>query len=152
MKKLLCLTLSILLILGLAGCGNEIEDTNGEDDYSLATITDENIINLDLGASGSSSSTTGDSTVTKYSAKSFSGVEELYVADYLWESDVTIDVTSLIVKGGNFRLVVLVDDEIVYDFDLEEVSQSCELHDVDGTVSVRIAGESAAYEFYMEVW
>lgn len=58
----------------------------------------------------------------------------------------------MVLKEGNFRGVVLVDDEIVYDFDLEEMDQSCELHDINGTVSVRIAGESAAYEFYMEVW
>lgn len=152
MKKLLCLTLSILLLLSLAGCDGGIEDTNGEDDYSLATITDENIINLDIGASGSSSSTTGDSTLTKYSAQNFSGVEEIYMADYIFSSDVTINVTSMVLKEGNFRGVVLVDDEIVYDFDLEEMDQSCELHDINGTVSVRIAGESAAYEFYMEVW
>lgn len=37
--------LAMIFIFGFTACGVEISDTNGPDDYSLATITDENIIN-----------------------------------------------------------------------------------------------------------
>ena len=53
MKKALCLLAAVLLCFGVSGCGGEgYEDTNGADDFTLETITDENIINLDVGASG----------------------------------------------------------------------------------------------------
>ena len=50
-KKFFALLLALVLMLGFTACGVEIADTNGPDDYSLATITEENIINQDLGAS-----------------------------------------------------------------------------------------------------
>ena len=52
MKKLLCFIFVISTCFMLAGCGTEYEDTNGADDYTLQTITDENIIHLEVGASG----------------------------------------------------------------------------------------------------
>ena len=52
MKKILCLILALGFAVFAVGCGPEIADTNGPDDYSLAEITEENIINQDLGCSG----------------------------------------------------------------------------------------------------
>ena len=44
MKKI-TLILFLFLILFLTGCGlGHIEDINGEDDYSLATLSEENLI------------------------------------------------------------------------------------------------------------
>lgn len=151
MKKLIVFLLTVSFMLSLTACGIEIEDTNGPDDYSLETITDENIINMDLGASGSAASSDDASQVVKYSSKNFSGVEEICSVNRITASEVIIDLSTIMVKEGNFRLVVVYNDEIVHDFDLEEMSQQFKLEDVEGNVSVRIAGESASYEFYLSI-
>lgn len=156
-KKLLSVLLALVFVLGFTACGVEIADSNGPDDTSLATITDENIINQDLGASSYSMSPGSESEeyltkVTKFKGSEFSGVAELYGTNYLGKSDVSIDVSSLAVKSGNFRLVVLLDDEIVYEFDDEGLMETCELKDINGYMSIRMAGETADFKFWMQVW
>ena len=106
---------------------------------------------MDLGASGSAASSDDASQVVKYSSKNFSGVEEICFVNRIMASEVVIDLSTIMVKEGNFRLVVVYNDEIVHDFDLEEMSQQFKLEDVEGNVSVRIAGESASYEFYLSI-
>lgn len=157
MKKILCVLLTLVFMFTITGCGPEIEDTNGPDDYTLATITDDNIINLDLGASGYSMSPGSESedymtTNTKFKADNFSGVSEIFGTNLLGKSDITIDLNSIQVDSGNFRLMVLLDDEIVYEFNNDELLQTCELRDVNGYVSIRMAGESAAFKYYIQVW
>ena len=53
MKKLLVLLLTALLLCTLTACGSvKIEDTNGPENFSLNTITDQNILKLDLPSGG----------------------------------------------------------------------------------------------------
>ena len=151
MKKLACLLLVGVMVLTLAGCGVEIEDTNGAEDYSLATITEQNIIDMDLGSSSYSESTSSLSSRIKYKGNDFSGVAEIYNTNILMGS-LTIDVTSLEVTEGNFALVVLKDDVIVGEFAVDEESQSITIDDAEGYITIRIAGESADFQFNMEVW
>ena len=47
MKKLLSCILIGGMCVALSGCGDTYEDTNGAEDFTLQTITDENIINMD---------------------------------------------------------------------------------------------------------
>ena len=44
MKKISRFILLIILLLTLTGCVEHIEDTNGENNYSLETITDQDIL------------------------------------------------------------------------------------------------------------
>jgi len=157
MKKVLCLILALMFALALTSCGVEIADENGPDDYSLATITDENIINLDLGASAYSVSPSSESedymtTTTKVKGSEFSGVAELYGTNLLGKSDLTIDLDGIAVKSGNFKMAVVLDGEIVYEFNNEDLMQTCELRDVNGYVSLVIAGETADFKCYVRVW
>ena len=48
MKRKLILTISILMICFMTSCKNfnQIKDTNGPDDYTLNTITDEDIMKM----------------------------------------------------------------------------------------------------------
>lgn len=59
-----------------------IEDTNGADNYSLQTITEENVIKQDMGARGSVSKDEWHignlSSGVKFSSKKFTGVSSLY--------------------------------------------------------------------------
>lgn len=149
---IICIVVAVIAIIWMIGDGFEhIEDTNGADNFSLQTITDENIIDLDMGSMGIGESTSAFSVGTKYSSSKFSGVYELYTANYILDSDVIVSVYDLSVTGGNFKLVVLVDDEIVHEFSLTEPIQEYTLNDVNGTVSVRVAGECAAFRFNLDV-
>jgi len=158
MKRALILLLSALLALQLTACGSaKIEDTNGPDNYALTTITDENIINRDMGALNpvtvkKSGLTIGnlsvDSFVQLYS-ENFTGVYELFYQNLLGKSDFVLNMDHLTVDKGNFKMVVLIDDEIVATIEPSDQPIEFRLEDINGYVSVRIAGESASYSFAM---
>lgn len=151
-------TKKILLIIGaavlIAVCGfwflsdglEHIEDTNGADNFTLQTITDDNIINLDTGALNLKESTDAISNTTTYSSDKFTGVAEIYGINLSGNRfDITINHAR--VDSGNFRIVLLEDDRIVHEFKLNELSQSFTLENPSGYISLRIAGESADFLF-----
>ena len=141
----------VLVAVGFFWFGKDsldhIEDTNGADNYALQVITDDNIRNLDVGAKNvgqSSSIFTGD-TVT-YSSKKFTGVYEVFSTNII-TNRYEITVNHARVDAGNFRMVLCVDNEIIHEFALNELSQTFVLENVRGTISLRIAGESADFMF-----
>ncbi|MBQ7875552.1 MAG: hypothetical protein IJ306_10455 [Oscillospiraceae bacterium] len=140
----------IVLVLFIFDDFEHIEDTNGPDDYSLTTITDENIINLDMGSLGGPRKHKELFSNTTYSAEKFSGVCEIY-GENIVANRMEFYVNHAEVNAGNFRIVIVVDDEIVHDFTLNELTQSYVLEDVSGYVALRIAGESADFEFDYDV-
>ena len=122
-----------------------IEDTNRADNYDLQQITDYNIINMDIGALNLTKETSIVSDLPEYSSKKFTGVEEIYLNNiYGNRFDITLYNTH--VKEGNFRVVLLHNGEIVHEFKLNELVQSYTLKNPEGTVSLRIAGESANFK------
>lgn len=134
-----------------------IPDTNGPDDHSLVTITDENILNLDMGAhmplgKRSSKLEIGNITIgsdIEFSSGDFSGVYELMYNNFFLDSDVYLRLNYLKVNSGNFRMVVVYNGEIIHEIQPSDEPIELLLEDLNGTVSVRIAGESADYEFSM---
>lgn len=153
MKKFLSILFCLCLCAALAGCGTQYEDTNGPDDFSLQTITDENIINLDVGASGLTYSESQFMGITssEYSAKNFNGVEQLYLTNFWLPSDFSVYIGHLNVKSGNFRLVAINNDEIIFDFPLDAFGETFWFEDIKGSFSVHVVGESAAFEFYIDI-
>lgn len=124
-----------------------IEDTNGAENFALQTITDANIINKDIGAvGGPNMSTDNISNTTTYSSEKFTGVAEIYGTN-ITATSMDIIVNHAGVTEGNFKLVLLVDDEIVHEFKLNELTQTYTLENPSGYVSLVIAGESANFEF-----
>ena len=122
-----------------------IDDTNGVDDYTLQQINDYNIINLDVGARNISETTSVLSSLPEYSSKKFTGVYELYSTNMIGNRfDITI--YNLWVESGNLKVVLLHNNEIVHEFKLNELEQSYTLKNPKGTVSLRVAGESADFE------
>ena len=157
MKKVLCIIFVLVFAVALTGCGVEIADTNGPDDTSLATITEENIINMDMGGGSYSMSPSSEdenymTTSTTFKGKEYSGVTEIYSENYIGKSDFMMDVSFINVKEGNFKLVVVLDDEIVHEFDNTIDSQTCELRDIKGYLSVRIVGETANFKMSAQAW
>ena len=122
-----------------------IEDTNGADNYSLQQITDSNIINMDIGALNFSMTDT-PLTLKEYSSEKFTGVAEIYLTN-IWGNRFDITLYNLWVESGNFKAVLIHNDEIVHEFRLNELMQTYTLENPNGTVALRIAGESADFEF-----
>ena len=154
MKKLLILP--VLLLVGIAlfwifGTAPEpIEDTNGPDNYNLQTINDLMIIDGDMGMTGG--------VTTKHdligsgitiSSDGFTGIYDVLWTNYLGKSDITLDLTNLVVNGGNFKAVLILDDKIVdvIPFNQEDPFYEFRLDDVNGYFVLRLAGESADFKF-----
>ena len=153
MKKFFSLLLVFLMVLAMCACGTQYEDTNGDDNFALQTITDEDIIHLQTGSSGLSytETTVGFLSSSEYSAKNFNGVDQLYQADYFFDSDVVVSISYLNVTAGNFRMVVINNDEIIFDIPLGSAAETYTFEDINGSFSIHAAGESAAVEFNFSV-
>lgn len=125
----------------------EYEDTNGPDDYSLTTITDQQIIDQSIGALNVTrkNSLIGDSVV--FSSDNFNGVYEIMYNNYIFATGVDFSVCTFNVNKGNFKMVVVQDDKIIETIEPGELSTDIHLEDLSGTVALRIAGESADFEF-----
>lgn len=123
-----------------------IEDTNGVDNYNLQQITEYNIINMDIGALNLTESNELFNNLPTYKSDKYTGVSEIYMTN-IWGNRFDITLYNLRVKSGNFKVVLLHNDEIVHEFKLNELSESYTLENPNGTVSLRIAGESADFEF-----
>lgn len=130
-----------------------IEDTNGADNFALQVITDQNIIRQDMGMVGGikiHKNIIGDSITI--SSKGFSGVYAVLYDNYVLPSDFHLELTNLMVTGGNFRAVIVNDDKIVGELEFNsEDSPFIDywLEDVTGKVELVLAGESAAFSFSM---
>ena len=151
MKKLISVVFAIVLIViavfWFSGDDlNHIEDTNGANNYSLQTITDENIRNLDIGALNIVKHDNLIGETVTYQSDRFTGVYELF-RENIVTNRFEITINHAQVNAGNFKMVLCVDDEIVHTFALNELTQTFILEDVAGTVSLRIAGESADFMF-----
>ena len=155
MKKPL-LTLAAILMLVVGGLWffltvpDPIEDTNGPDNYNLQTITDFTIIEGEMGMTGGVSIKPDliGSGIT-ISSDGFSGIYDVLWTDYVLKSDITLDLTALTVTEGNFKAVLLLNDEIidVVPFNQENPFYEFRLDDQKGFFVLRLAGESAAFEF-----
>ena len=154
MKKALSVFLSAALCLSLVGCGTKYEDTNGADNFKLQTITDQNIIKRDIGASGlayTEEDLAGVLSSSEYSSKNFNGVEQIFLTNFLLPSDIEIYVGHMNVKSGNFRLAVINNDEIIYEIPPDAFAETFRFEDLTGTFSIHVAGESAAFNFHLNV-
>lgn len=124
-----------------------IEDTNGAENYKLQQITNQDIIDLDMGSIGGpdiKESLISDTQV--YYSKKFTGVAEISYEEII-ANQYEVSLYNTTVKKGNFKIVLVENDKIVHEFDLNENMQSFVLEDVSGYVALRIAGESADFSF-----
>lgn len=144
-------------LMAIKNMPDHIEDANGPNDFSLTTITDENIINMDMGSRNSMTIAQkgvelGGVKINKgveISSKKFTGVAEVMYNSYMFASSVVIELDYLKVESGNFKMVLVYEDEIVQVIEPSDEPIRIEMKDLSGTLSLRIAGESAAYSFRM---
>lgn len=129
---------SLLILCTLTSCSLHIKDTNGKDNYSLNTITDENILSPN-GVVKIAAVQTSVNGSNVYKAKKYSGVEK--IATY--KNGFTLYVNN-VVKSGNFRICLVCDDVIVKDFAINNSDSFAALD--SKTYDLYIAGESAQFE------
>ena len=154
MKKLMVIALSLCLVMSLVGCGTQYEDTNGDDNFSLQTITDQNIIKLDVGSSALNytEENLGDLLYSsEYSSKNFNGVAQIYQTNCLLPSDLEVYIGHMNVTKGNFQLAVINNDEIIYEIPLDSFGDTFRFEDISGSFAIHVAGESASFEFYIDI-
>ena len=135
----------VFVFFGGDSIKEHIEDTNGADNFELQTITDKDICELKMGALNVKERST-PITATEYYSDCFSGVYEIFHENII-TNRYEITINHAAVESGNFKIVLCVDDEIVHTFTLNELMQTYVLENVSGTVSLRIAGESACFSF-----
>ena len=130
----------------LMSCGlfDQYEDTNGEDNYALQSITEEMLMTstkgLQIGAVTSSTKNKEEHKIKK-SVHQFDGVEELAkIKSGSYEIVLTFKVNS-----GNTRLVLTDGNKVIHEFLINEESQ---IYNFDTTKSyyLKLGGECLNYE------
>ena len=159
--KLLVIVIFVALIGGFIFSQingmEQIEDTNGPDDYSLAVITNEEIAadgpKACVGGPNTSRSKTtflGITTTsgTTYSSKQFSGIWLMETWNIM-TGDLFFDLYGYEVTGGNFQMCIVHEGEVIATVEpTADGIVNFVMHDVDpGVYDLYIAGESAAFEF-----
>lgn len=131
-----------------------IEDTNGADNYSLQTITEQDVVEQKMGTKGSVSKSEvrlGNlSNGIKYSSEKFTGVYRLYTTTIFEGSDIYVSLAGFEIKEGNFAFYVVFDGEVVGKIEPDDFATAeFTLKNVEKTASLEyfIAGESASFEF-----
>ena len=128
-------------------CASHIEDTNGEDDCSLCSLTDEDIINGTSSLSQRSISNRRNDRGSM-SVEKFSGVrtvDSINVRNTAETLTCTVNVNS-----GNFRAVIVKDGEIFADLTIDGTKNSVKLTE-SGKYELKIAGESACFEMQYKI-
>ena len=153
-KNILWIILAITMAVFFAGwmLGSDIEhieDANGPDDTSLAVITDENIINQDMGALNVNLHRSLVNDGVTCESDNFSGVYRIFLTNFLFDSDFEMELSNFHVNSGNFRMCIVNEGKIIADVEpgmFAEVS----LSGLNGAFELIIAGESADFTFYMD--
>lgn len=140
MKKLFLIFLLGLLLISSCTL-RHIPDTNGDTDYSLNTLTDEDFVK-GYSALTQQAVTKKTSTTIKVNVKKMSGISNLKTLE---PKGKTINIkTNLTLNSGNIRLVLMKGKEIIYDFkvngeDIYKISLS------EDKYNIRLGAESANF-------
>lgn len=146
------IAVAVVVICGYSFLNSDlkhIEDTNGPDDYTLTTITDENIIKQDMGALNVSKSTGLLNDGVTFKSDKFTGVYRVFQTNFFFDSDFLMDVAGFWVNSGNFRMCIVNDGKIIATVE-PGMFDTCELSDLNGSFELVIAGESADFEFTLD--
>lgn len=151
MNKKILSSLLISCLLTLTSCSH-IEDSNGIDNFSLQTITNQQIIESNnhlLQFSKSWSSDVNGTRSSKLSASKFSGVKELH-SIYLNNESITYAITSE-VYSGNFLICIVNKDKILETISANETKEIT-LREITGKCTLKIAGESANFKMEYKIY
>lgn len=170
-KQIILITISLCILIAVLFCAicipkfieifkfeSEIPDTNGPDNYSLATLTEDDVLS-DYGSrmlmsshskKGSETSVKGvyqddDKDEVCVSAKIFDGVYTAQATKI--NTDKLMFNISSVVESGNFAIYILIDGEIYCQADINCETQVKLENIKDKLVLIKIVGEAANFEF-----
>lgn len=150
MKKILLLVLIFNIFLS-SSCGVkpfQIADTNGEDDISLAILTDEELLSDNPKSYSYDCTYGGNSKGIDFTCQMFSGVKDLIKYNLKEEKEHTFVVSSSI-TSGNGELFVIQDGKIIKEIGWIEESE-IKIY-TKGKISFRVAGESAKIKIHIKI-
>ena len=84
----------------------------------------------------------------EFSAKKYTGVYEVLYDEFIAPSDFEVNLTSFTVNEGNFKMVVVHEDQIIAVLEPDQLV-NYRMEDITGYVSLRIVDESASFSFSM---
>ena len=121
MNKKIAIIAACLLLLSVCLCSCvHIADTNGEEDYSLGKLTEEDIVdNADNFQAMSSNKQGMQGGATRYTTKKLSGV---YTIGNVYSNNASslIIKSSVTLESGNVRICLVQDGKIIADIPLGE--------------------------------
>lgn len=150
MKRYWIFGLILAICLGLVACG-QIEDTNGEQDYSLATITEEQLVKGTNSSSKVGFLHTQINDSHTFKVNKFSGVEAI---ESVRATESTKSITFLVEstrKSGNLFVYVRCDGQIVGEFEIGARDDLVIENPAPGKYELCVAGESASYELSVTI-
>ena len=141
-KRSIFYALVVCLSFVLFSCSRHTPDTNGRDNYSLTSMTSQDII------TGNKCIKRGSSKVKKGTSvdidvKKFSGVETLHKFQ-LNGASLEINLAAQ-VKSGNLKILLCNDSEVIKEFVVNKGQQSVTLPSMSDTLYLKAGGESASY-------
>ena len=150
MKRVI-LVLMILMVLPLTSCSH-IEDTNGPDDYSVVTITDEKIISgvystMCVGVFETEIEVS-DELTGSYKVSKLSGITEINT--YRSRKDLITFNIEFTCESGNAMIVIISNDEIIKKIEANQ-NVTFEVTNTDHQYKILLVGESAKASINYEV-
>lgn len=143
------LIIIICLSIFITGCSyGQIEDTNGDEDFSIETISDEKIKKGPNTRFVIKSKRTNKNNISTVKIEKFSGIYLLKTTK-VSNQTLTFNIDSTVEKG-NFRIVIVKDKEIIKDF-LINCSDSHTIDNAVGNYLLKIVGESAKFTIDFEI-
>ena len=148
--KLLNLILIFLILsLLLTGCEyGQIEDTNGEEDYSIQTILDDKIKEGPNTRYVINSKWSTKDNVTTMKIEKFSGLFLLRTT-HVTNKTLTYEIDSIVEKG-NFKIVIVKNNEEIINV-LINSTELVTINDAEGKYQIKAVGESAKFKMRFEI-
>jgi len=139
-KKIIFLFLFVFILVTFSGC-THIEDTNGAEDYTIETFTDDDIIKKSSYSALGFVETNINGKITIKISK-FSGVYEITSLNP--KNETLVFTVESKCSLGNFRIVLIKDDAIIRDI-LINTTEKVEIENANGKYIMKIVGESANF-------
>lgn len=150
MKRYLCIGLLLIVCLSMVACMQHIEDTNGADDYSLTTITKEQLLGNASAISVLSVRTEVNDKI-KYSVGKFTGVEQVEEVRVKDDADSITFAVNTTLEEGNMYVYVRHDGQIVGELAIGKDDALTIEKPVPGKYELCIAGESAKFKMVIQI-
>lgn len=147
LTRIYSIIICLFMLFVLVSCG-DMRDTNGDYVYDLQTLSTDDIINGKNDSVEIASISTIKNGINYCSAQTFAGVKRIEVISAK-DADLTISM-DITVSKGNFRCVVIHNNEIVYDFKVPGKSEYV-LSKSSTSYSICIAGEESRYKLSYKV-